>query len=193
MKPTRLLTLLALLALAPRAGAQEVTIKLGTLAPNGSTWHNLLKEMGEKWSEASGGKVKLKVYAGGTLGNEGDMVRKMGVGQLQAAAITTVDMHEIVKEPQTLSVPMMIDSDDLKRINDTYGHDAGDRLIRAVVAGVRASIKSSDVVARYGGDEFVCIFPGAGAPAAAGIGERIRKHIEETPLRIDGQEVDAQR
>ncbi len=84
---------------------------------------------------------------------------------------------------------MMIDSDDLKRINDTYGHDAGDKLIRAVVAGVRASIKSSDVVARYGGDEFVCIFPGAAAGAAAGIGERIRRHIADTPIRIDGQNV----
>ena len=84
---------------------------------------------------------------------------------------------------------MMIDSDDLKRVNDTHGHDAGDKLIRAVVAGVRASIKSSDVVARYGGDEFVCIFPGASASAAAGIGERIRKHIADTPLRVDGRNV----
>ncbi|HTN28183.1 MAG TPA: EAL domain-containing protein, partial [Burkholderiales bacterium] len=84
---------------------------------------------------------------------------------------------------------MMIDSDDLKRLNDTHGHDAGDKLIRAVVAGVRASIKSSDVVARYGGDEFVCLFPGAAASAAAGIGERIRRHIADTPLQIDGRNV----
>jgi TRAP-type C4-dicarboxylate transport system substrate-binding protein len=93
---------------APLASAQEVTIKLGTLAPNGSTWHNLLKEMGERWAEASGGKVKLRIYAGGTQGNEGDMVRKMAVGQLQAAAITNVGMHDIVKEPQVLSAPGMI-------------------------------------------------------------------------------------
>jgi diguanylate cyclase (GGDEF)-like protein len=83
----------------------------------------------------------------------------------------------------------MIDSDDLKRVNDTHGHDAGDKLIRAVVAGVRASIKSSDVVARYGGDEFVCIFPGATSGAAAGIGERIRRHIAEMPLQIDELQV----
>ena len=65
----RTLTLLALLA-APAALAQEITIKLATLAPQGSTWHALLKEMGEKWSEISGGKVKLKIYAGGTQGSE---------------------------------------------------------------------------------------------------------------------------
>src|SRR5918911_3969269 len=102
---------LALAAAAPLASAQEVTVKLGTLAPQGSTWHNLLKEMGEKWAEASGGKVKLRIYAGGTQGNEGDMVRKMAVGQLQAAAITNVGMHDIVKEPQALSVPGMIESE----------------------------------------------------------------------------------
>ncbi len=96
---------LALAALASTASAQEVVVKLGTLAPNGSTWHNLLKEMGERWAQASGGKVKLRIYAGGTQGSEGDMVRKMAVGQLQAAAITNVGMHDIVKEPQAISAP----------------------------------------------------------------------------------------
>jgi len=84
---------------------------------------------------------------------------------------------------------MMIDSDDLKRVNDTYGDDAGDQLIRAVVAGIRESIKSTDVVARYGGDEFVCLFPGAPAQAAARIGERIRARVHETPLVLDGKDV----
>jgi TRAP-type C4-dicarboxylate transport system substrate-binding protein len=101
----------ALAAAAPIAAAQEVTIKLGTLAPQGSTWHNILKEMGDRWAEASGGKVKLRIYAGGTQGSEGDMVRKMAVGQLQAAAITNVGMHDVVKEPQALSAPGMIDSE----------------------------------------------------------------------------------
>jgi TRAP-type C4-dicarboxylate transport system substrate-binding protein len=98
----------ALAVAAPMASAQEVTVKLGTLAPNGSTWHSLLKEMGERWAEASGGRVKLRIYAGGTQGSEGDMVRKMAVGQLQAASITNVGMHDIVKEPQALSAPGVI-------------------------------------------------------------------------------------
>jgi len=72
---------------------------------------NLLKEMGERWAEVSGGKVKLRIYAGGTQGGEGDMVRKMAVGQLQAAAITNVGMHDVVKEPQAVSAPGMIESE----------------------------------------------------------------------------------
>ncbi|HET9594461.1 MAG TPA: TRAP transporter substrate-binding protein DctP [Anaeromyxobacteraceae bacterium] len=102
---------LALTALASAASAQEIVVKLGTVAPNGSTWHTLLKEMGEKWAEASGGRVKLRIYPGGTQGSEGDMVRKMSVGQLQAASITNVGMHDVVKEPQALSAPGMIDSE----------------------------------------------------------------------------------
>jgi TRAP-type C4-dicarboxylate transport system substrate-binding protein len=106
-------TLLAaalLAAASPALAQQQVQIKLGTLAPNGSTWHELLKEMAERWSQASNGSVKLRIYAGGTQGNEGEMVRKMAVGQLQGAAVTTVGLHDISAEPQALTVPLMFDS-----------------------------------------------------------------------------------
>jgi TRAP-type C4-dicarboxylate transport system substrate-binding protein len=104
-----LAALVVALAAAP-ASAQQVTVKLGTLAPHGSTWHKILLEMGEKWAKASNGQVKLRIYPGGAQGSEGDMVRKMNVGQLQAAAISNVGMHDIVKEPQAISAPGMISS-----------------------------------------------------------------------------------
>lgn len=114
MKTRSILAALILgLLFAPGLAHADVRIKLGTLAPRGSTWETLLKEMGQKWSEASGGKVKLVIYAGGVAGNEGDMVKKMRIGQLQAVALTTVGMHDITPEPQALDVPMMIDSFDI--------------------------------------------------------------------------------
>src|SRR6266567_8365450 len=103
---------LTLSAILPGVGRAEEKIKLGTMAPNGSTWHTLLKEMGQKWSDASGGKVKLIIYPGGVVGNEGDMVKKTRIGQLQAAALTSIGLHEIAPEPQAIDVPMMIDSFD---------------------------------------------------------------------------------
>jgi TRAP-type C4-dicarboxylate transport system substrate-binding protein len=106
----QLLLVLALAFTAAPAAAQQVTVKLGTLAPQGSTWHKILLEMGQKWAEASNGRVKLRIYPGGAQGSEGDMVRKMGVGQLQAAAISNVGMHDIVKEPQAISAPGMIEN-----------------------------------------------------------------------------------
>ena len=108
MKKLLLAALVA--ALSPAAHAQ-VTVKLATLAPAGSSWHEILKEMGQRWEAASGGQVKLKVYPGGAQGSEGDMVRKMGIGQLQAASITNVGMHDILPEPQMLSLPTFFSSE----------------------------------------------------------------------------------
>ena len=98
------------LFLAVPAHAAPVRIKLGTLAPQGSTWHQLLQEMAQKWSQASNGQVELKIYAGGTQGNEGEMIRKIGIGQLHAASITAIGLHEITPEPQAEDVPFLIDS-----------------------------------------------------------------------------------
>ncbi len=101
---------LALLLAAGSASAQTVKIKLDTLAPQGSSWHQLLISMAAEFSKASNGKVELKVYAGGTQGNEGEMIRKISIGQLQAASMTAVGLHEITPEPQAEDVPFMIDS-----------------------------------------------------------------------------------
>ena len=96
---------------AGRALAQSVTIKLGTMAPDGSGWHQQLKELAAAWAKASGGKVVLKIFPGGVAGNEGDMVRKMRVGQLQAAAITTIGMADIDSSAQVLSAPGLVGDD----------------------------------------------------------------------------------
>jgi TRAP-type C4-dicarboxylate transport system substrate-binding protein len=102
---------LAVLLAAASAHAQApVRIKLGTLAPQGSTWHQLLMQMGQDFTRESGGKVELKIYAGGTQGNEGEMIRSMSFGKLQAASVTAIGLHEITPEPQAEDVPFMIDS-----------------------------------------------------------------------------------
>lgn len=105
------LVLAALLACLSSTARAQVTIKLGTLAPQGSSWHDLLKDLGQRWEEASGGQVKLRIYAGGTQGSESDMVRKMEVGQLQGGAISNVGMHDVVAEPQGLSVPFVFQNE----------------------------------------------------------------------------------
>jgi TRAP-type transport system periplasmic protein len=109
---TRAALLAVLLLAAPAtASAEPVVLKLGTLAPDGSSWHALLKEMGEKWSQASGGQVVLKIFPGGVAGDESDMVRKMLVGSLQAASLTVVGLHDIENSPQAAAVPGLIGSD----------------------------------------------------------------------------------
>ncbi|MBI1951232.1 MAG: TRAP transporter substrate-binding protein DctP [Acidobacteria bacterium] len=87
--------------------APAVVIKMGTSAPEGSSWHQIFKEMGEKWKQAPGGGVTLRIYPGGVLGDEPDLVRKMRVGQIQAAALTSVGLSDIDESVAALSVPML--------------------------------------------------------------------------------------
>jgi TRAP-type C4-dicarboxylate transport system substrate-binding protein len=87
------------------------TLKLGTLAPKGSPWHKALQDLAAKWAKLSGGKVKLRIYPGGIAGDEPDMVRKMRIGQLHAAALTGAGLARIAQEVQALQMPMMFRSD----------------------------------------------------------------------------------
>lgn len=109
----RVLSLLGFLLVAvPPASAQTITIKLATLAPEGTTWYNGLRMMGDRWTEISGGKVKLKIYAGGVAGNEGTQVRKMRIGQLHAAGLSNLGLLDIDPGPQVINTPMLIENYD---------------------------------------------------------------------------------
>ncbi len=112
MRPAPLAAALALALAAPTgARGEPVVVKLGTLAPSGSAWHEILIDLGRRWREASGGAVVLKIYPGGVQGSEGDMLRKLGIAQLQAVAITNVGMNDVTAEPKGLSLPFLFADD----------------------------------------------------------------------------------
>jgi len=75
-------------------GAPSVKLRLGTIAPRGTTWHRRLLEMGERWRAAQGDGATFVVYTDGAQGSEADMVRRMRVGQLNAALLTVVGLTE---------------------------------------------------------------------------------------------------
>src|SRR5574341_545514 len=88
-----------------------VRVRLGTLAPRGSSYYRHLQAMGEQWRRAPGGGVLLTVYPDGTMGSEADMVRRMRLGQLQAGMLTAMGLAEI--EPAVTGLqymPMMFRS-----------------------------------------------------------------------------------
>jgi TRAP-type transport system periplasmic protein len=87
-----------------------LTIKVGTLAPDGSTWYTALRDMGEEWEKSTEGKVNIRIYPGGVAGDEADMVRKMRIGQIHAAAITDVGLSSIIPEIKAFQMPMMFNS-----------------------------------------------------------------------------------
>jgi diguanylate cyclase (GGDEF)-like protein len=86
---------------------------------------------------------------------------------------------------------LMIDSDNLKHVNDTHGHDAGNRLLRQLANAVQAELRATDVPARYGGDEFIVLLPETPPKGSMDVAERIRNAIAGRPLAIDGHQITA--
>jgi len=84
---------------------------------------------------------------------------------------------------------LMIDSDNLKSINDAYGHEAGNQLLRHLARAIQAELRFTDIAARYGGDEFIVLLPETPAKGAMEVAERIRTRIVETPLELDHRRI----
>lgn len=91
-------------------------------------------------------------------------------------------------EPVSLA---MIDIDHFKRFNDTWGHAAGDVALRGVANAILASVRQSDLLVRYGGEEFVVLLPGMGREAAMERVEDMRLTVEQLPLSIPRREASA--
>lgn len=91
-----------------QAAARTLNLRLGTLAPRGTSYHKSLMVMGDKWRQASGGTVRLTIYPDGTQGSEADMVGLMQTGNLDAGLLTSAGLSDI--EPAVVALqnmPMM--------------------------------------------------------------------------------------
>ena len=83
---------------------------------------------------------------------------------------------------------LILDIDFFKKINDEHGHAAGDKVLKAVAARVADRLRGFDTFARFGGEEFVVVMPETGLDMAAGVAERIRAAMAETPIPVHGKE-----
>jgi diguanylate cyclase (GGDEF)-like protein len=86
---------------------------------------------------------------------------------------------------------LMIDSDNLKIVNDSHGHAAGNDLLRHLAEAIQAELRFTDVAARYGGDEFIVLLPDTPSKGAMEVAERIRNRILKTALVVDGRTIGA--
>jgi len=93
------------------ASNAAVVIKLATAAPKDSIWHEHLKKIDQRWQNATDGQVKLRIYAG-TLGDEDDILRRVRVGQLDAATISTAGLSSIHKATQAMHIPLAFSSNE---------------------------------------------------------------------------------
>ena len=102
------LSLLASLLLAQSAWAEKsIIIKLATLAPEGTSWMKTINTLNAEVMKRTENRVQFKIYAGGALGDEMDMLRKMKIGQIQSAALSSGGLSAIFKEVDVLQIPFL--------------------------------------------------------------------------------------
>ena len=83
---------------------------------------------------------------------------------------------------------LLVDIDHFKRINDSFGHDVGDEVLREFSVRLATNVRAVDLACRFGGEEFVVIMPGTGLDVAHRIAERLRLHVAGSPFRVAGVE-----
>ena len=106
------IVLLIILLCAAPCAAKTVTIKLATLAPEGSSWMQHIEALNRDVMQDTDNQVRFRVYAGGVLGDEKDMLRKMHIGQIHGAALSASSLSNLFKAFDALQVPFMFQTYD---------------------------------------------------------------------------------
>ncbi|MCW8890199.1 MAG: TRAP transporter substrate-binding protein DctP [Sedimenticola sp.] len=102
--------LLALLLLTPALQLGATTLKIATLAPDGTRWMKLMREGASEVEKRTAGRVKLRFYPGGVMGNDNSVLRKIRVGQLHGGAITAGGLASVYPDIQSYSLPFLFRS-----------------------------------------------------------------------------------
>ncbi len=123
-----------LVTIAPLAVAR--TLKIATVVPDGSAWMKEMREAGKLVEERTAGRVKLKFYPGGIMGNDKTVLRKMRAGQLHGGAFTSGSLAQIYPETELYSLPLMFRS-----------YDEVDYVRARMDADIRAGLERNGLVA----------------------------------------------
>lgn len=94
-----------------------------------------------------------------------------------------------IRHKSTVSL-IMIDVDNLKVVNDKYGHDAGNLLLINISDSISSVLRGEDIAARYGGDEFIVVLPDCGLDKAQGVAQRIIDNFQQAHFRYQGVEIE---
>ena len=128
-------------------------------------------------------------YAVARIKRISDTDELTGVYNMRAfSAILRRTFQQSVRHDHPLSI-VMLDSDNLKAVNDTHGHEAGNRLLQHLIRKVSEELRRSDTLARYGGDEFTLLLPETNRRGAIETAERIRKSVETSQFDVRGTNI----
>jgi len=108
-----------------------------------------------------------------------------GIYNMRAFTRLAETEHELASRGERVYSILMVDIEHLKALNDTYGHEAGNRAVKLVAEALQRLTRSSDIVARYGGDEFIVFLVNADKAAGEEVAQRIRNVVFATTLEVD--------
>ena len=106
-----LIGLISLAIFSTGQAKEKVVIKFATVAPEGSTWVNSMRQLDQTLRQKSGGKIEFKIYPGGIAGDELDVLRKIHIGQLHCAAFSGVGIGQILPQARVLDLPFLFRDD----------------------------------------------------------------------------------
>ncbi|MBI5760481.1 MAG: sensor domain-containing diguanylate cyclase [Planctomycetales bacterium] len=121
-----------------------------------------------------------------------EMARRDGLTGLWNRATFNESLDRLTQQARDQQHPLcvvMSDVDHFKKFNDSFGHQAGDHVLREVARLWKAALPDSTVVARYGGEEFIAILPNTNVARARELAESLREELQAYPLDFDGQEL----
>jgi diguanylate cyclase (GGDEF)-like protein len=118
------------------------------------------------------------------LSQTDELTGVLNMRAFRAFALTVARQALRYRHPYSV---VMIDSDSLKTVNDRFGHEAGNCLLKMLVQCIRAHIRQSDILARYGGDEFLVLLPETGPGGAEKMALRVRERVEAAGVDIAGE------
>ena len=173
------------LVLAPSIAAEYYFGDIHSLDALNKLWLFLMFAGISLWLQVGQLLMLLKLYRESTLDpltgliNRRVLVRRLDHEKLQVS-----------RDGYTFSL-LMFDLDRFKRINDTYGHQAGDKVLSHIAKLLRTQLRRNDIIARFGGEEFVAVLPGLDRSQAINVADRIRQAINQQLINID-EDVDIQ-
>ncbi|MCU1759685.1 diguanylate cyclase [Pseudomonas sp. 14P_8.1_Bac3] len=122
-----------------------------------------------------------KIQAQATLDSLTELPNRRGFDLLAAQAL-----HEAQREPKPLTA-LLLDLDHFKALNDTYGHLAGDQVLIGFARDLQSCLRHSDIVCRWGGEEFIVLLKDTDGETGLMIAEKIRQHVEQQRYAYNGQ------
>jgi diguanylate cyclase (GGDEF)-like protein len=121
-----------------------------------------------------------------TLSRTDRLTQLFNRGYWEDCLIQEFRRYQRTEQPCTL---IMFDIDHFKKVNDTYGHQAGDEVIRQTANSIREKVRTTDIPGRYGGEEFGILLINTKAEGALYLAERLRKHVESLTVKHDDMEI----